>query len=154
MSPLAEHEDMDMARKSDPKKVLMIAGAVILVLAIGGIVVASKQKAAKEAADLAAAWTVTGEPCPTAAPGGPVPSRESQFGGAAFVRERASAVNCQIIQKDGAETTVCMFIGPGALKVVTEAGTVDYAPPAGVDATVYAKTTGSQCVLGINRALM
>lgn len=144
---------MARADKAAKKKLLMIVGAVVVVAAMGGIFLFEKQNAQKEAAALTAAWTVTGEPCPVAAPGGPTPTRESQFGGAAFVRERASAVNCQLIQKDGEETTACMFIGPGALRVVTEAGTVNYAPPAGVDATVYARPSGSQCVLGINRAL-
>jgi len=142
-----------MARKGDSKKILMIVGGIVLVAVIGGVTFVSRQNAAREATELTALWTVSGEPCPTAAPGGPDPTRESQFGGAAFVRERASAVNCHLIQKDGGETAACMFIGPGALKVVTEAGTTDYAPPAGIDATVYAKPTGSQCVLGINRAV-
>ena len=132
-----------MAGKSNSKKLLTIAGAVLLVAVVGGLFLFEKQNAAKEAAALAAAWTVKGEPCPTAAPGAINPTRESQFGGAAFVRERASAVNCQLIQVEGEEVTACMFVGPGGLKVVTEAGTTDYAPPAGVDATVHARKTGA-----------
>ena len=143
-----------MARKGGSKTILMIVGGVVLLSVVGGVVVVSRQNAAREAAELTAQWTVAGEPCPAAVAGGPVPTRQSNFGGAAFVRERASAVNCQLIQKDGGETAACMFVGPGALKVVTQAGTADYAPPAGVDATVYATAAGSQCVLGINRAVM
>jgi hypothetical protein len=144
-----------MARKNgSTTKLLLIAGGVVAVLVIGGIVVSSRQKAAQEAAELAATWTVSGPPCPEAAPGGPTPTRESQFGGAAFVRERASAVNCHLIQENSKEIAVCMFVGPGALKVVTTAGTKSYAPPAGVDATVYVREAGPQCVMAINRAVM
>lgn len=143
-----------MARKTDPKKILLIAGAVILVAVIGVTTVINKQKAAKADAEMAEAWTITGEPCPAAAPGATKPTHVSQFGGAAFVREKASAVNCQIIKKDGGEITACMFVGPGALQVVTEAGTANYAPPLGVDATVYATTKGSQCLLGINPGVL
>jgi hypothetical protein len=140
------------AAKGKSKNQLMIAGGVLAVLVIGGITVFEMQSAKREAEAKTALWTVQGATCPTGNHATP-PPRGLAHEGATFLRQRASAVNCDVIQENGAQVPVCMFIGPGALRVTTESGTTDYAPPAGQNVTVYVRGGQPTCVMNYNQAV-
>jgi hypothetical protein len=146
-----------MARKDKEAKakLVKIVVAAVLVVLIGGAFVYSKVKERKETAAIAAAWTVTGEPCPTVAAAAAPPIKGLVYEGVTFQRDKG-AINCNSIQPGGtgAAVPVCMFMGPGNLRIATATTTVNYAPPAGVPATVSIREGGKpECVMHFNRAL-
>jgi hypothetical protein len=144
-----------MARKDKEAavKLARVVGGVVVVAAIAAFVVHNQNAKRRETAAVAAAWTVTGEPCPTTTLAA-APPRGLVYEAVTFSRDKG-AINCNTIQPGGTgtETPVCMFMGPGNLRIATATTTVDYAPPAGVPATVTIRDGKPECVMHFNRAL-
>jgi hypothetical protein len=139
-----------MAKGNKHQQMFMIGAGALVVLAAAGLGVSEVMTARSEAAALAAAWAVTGPACPTADHPTP-PPRSSLYEGVTFSRQVGGQVSCNTLQQDGAAVPACMFIGPGALRVATPAGVFDYAPGAGVSATVFVRDGQPECVTAINQ---
>ena len=137
-----------MARDNKHQKMFMIGAAVLVVLAYGGLTLSEFLSARREAAALAAAWAVTGPPCPTANLAA-APPRSIDYEGVTFSRERSGGANYNVLEGGPAG----MFITPGNVRVVTTAGTFDYAPGAGRSVTIRVRDGQPECVIGVNQAM-
>ena len=146
-----------MPKKSNANLVRngLIAAVVVVV---AGIAFHEWSSTRKEASATAAAWMITGTPCPAPAPGVALPSltKPIEVDDVAIVREVGGAAACNSIKEngDGQTLKICQFFTPGTLKVTTKKATTVFAPAHGVDASIVVRDDVASCVLHVNPALL
>lgn len=150
--------DFGKGRRTSANRALWTAGALIVGVGLvaAGVMTFHKWQADNGADELlAAAWTVTGPPCPTITAAyyktlgvEPIPFSFEGMSG-----ERAHGdVKCQEIDYDGARKTkpfpVCEFQPPFALRISQPGGDVYFEPGVAKPATLSMPDGKLRCVLG------
>jgi hypothetical protein len=141
------------AQRRPRRRVVIISGAVLVILAIGALILTTYNDRQARIAE-AKAWTVTGAPCPQGA--GPAwdadaPPQIVDFGKARFARGHG-ATRCDEIGYDGGRSDdvfpVCQFDHPGRLEITTSHGAALFQLGPLDPATVSVEHGVAQCVVG------
>jgi hypothetical protein len=145
-------------RKRPIGGMIKIGAVVLFVVLVGVSSLLHLRSAKKEAAEIAAAWTVTGPACPTPAPGAVVapPAKALQYMEGVTIAREMGPISCNTIREggEGPEVPVCMLLGPRTTRVTTAKGTFDFVPPPGENVSIYIRDGEPSCVMNINRAVL
>lgn len=147
-------------RRAQSRLPLIIAGAVIVILALAALVFVFASSRATRLAN-ARAWSPSGPPCavttPQALAAGGYEVRQSQtLMNVTFARAHGSAACSTIGYDEGrsdSEFPVCQFDHPGGLVITTAKGVFAFAPGGVYGATVQVQHDRPSCVVATSREI-